>query len=91
MIRKRCGAMTQQTQTDLELARLEEALAEVQAAKRAITTENAVQIQFEGRSIVRPPLDVLDREEGRLKNLINDRRARALGGDWVFGRRVEYT
>ena len=74
-----------------ERARLETALAEVQAALLAITTENATHVEFDGRSISRPSLDVLESEEERLKVLLNGMTAAELGGDYIFGRYVEYT
>ena len=73
-----------------ELTRLNAALLEVQAAKRAIINENATQVQFDGRIITRPALSVLESEEGRLTVLINDLRAKGLGGDYFWGRSVKY-
>ena len=76
---------------DAELTRLTTALTEVQAAIKAIVTQNATQIEFDGRSITRPQIEVLREEEDRLRELVNIKRMEAVGGDYVFGRYVEYT
>ena len=76
--------------TDVELERLKEALGEVQEALKAIISENATHVEFDGRTITRPALGELEEQETRLKILINDRIAKGIGGDYLFGRRVRY-